>query len=73
LLLESLRRRKGAAIGEKPDNTEQDTGPSDQAVSKGEERRRHKVSSQGTRQFSEEQVFGPLGVIRLQGPMGARS
>src|SRR5713226_708327 len=36
-------------------------------------RRRHKVSSQGTRQFSEEQVFGPLGVIRLQGPMGARS
>jgi RNA-directed DNA polymerase len=30
-------------------------------------RRRHKVSSQGTRQFPEEQVFGPLGVIRLQG------
>lgn len=36
-------------------------------------RRRHKVSSQGTRQFSEQQVFGPLGVKRLQGPMGARS
>jgi hypothetical protein len=36
-------------------------------------RRRHKVSSQGTRQFPEEQVFGPLGVIRLQGPMKARS
>lgn len=35
-------------------------------------RRRHKVSSQGTRQFSEEQVFGPLGVTRLQGRMGAR-
>ena len=36
-------------------------------------RRRHKVSSQGTRQFPEERVFGDLGVIRLQGPMGARS
>jgi RNA-directed DNA polymerase len=36
-------------------------------------RRRHKVSSQGTRQFPEERVFGSLGVMRLQGPMGARS
>src|SRR5205807_478102 len=36
-------------------------------------RRRHKVSTQGTRQFPEERVFGDLGVIRLQGPMGARS
>jgi RNA-directed DNA polymerase len=36
-------------------------------------RRRHKVSSHGTRQFPEERVFGPLGVLRLQGPMGARS
>jgi RNA-directed DNA polymerase len=36
-------------------------------------RRRHKVSSHGTRQFPEERVFGPLGVIRLQGPLGARS
>jgi RNA-directed DNA polymerase len=36
-------------------------------------RRRHKVSSHGTRQFPEERVFGSLGVIRLQGPMGARS
>lgn len=35
-------------------------------------RRRHKVSSQGTRQFPEEKVFGSLGVIRLQGPMSAR-
>jgi len=35
-------------------------------------RRRHKVSSQGTRQFPEERVFGSLGVVRLQGPMGAR-
>jgi RNA-directed DNA polymerase len=35
-------------------------------------RRRHKVSSQGTRQFPEERVFGSLGVIRLQGPMGVR-
>lgn len=36
-------------------------------------RKRHKVSSQGTRQFPEERVFGVLGVVRLQGPMGARS
>jgi RNA-directed DNA polymerase len=36
-------------------------------------RRRHKVSSQGTRQFSEQRVYGSLGVIRLQGPMGVRS
>ena len=36
-------------------------------------RRRHKVTSQGTRQFPEELVFGSLGVIRLQGPMGGRS
>jgi RNA-directed DNA polymerase len=35
-------------------------------------RRRHKVSSQGTHQFPEERVFGSMGVIRLQGPMGAR-
>jgi len=35
-------------------------------------RRRHKVSSQGTHQFPKERVFGSLGVIRLQGPMGAR-
>jgi RNA-directed DNA polymerase len=35
--------------------------------------RRHKVSSRGTRQFPEEVVFGSLGVIRLQGPMGERS
>ena len=36
-------------------------------------RRRHQVTSQGTRQFPEERVFGELGVMRLQGPMGARS
>lgn len=36
-------------------------------------RRRHNVSSQGTRQFPEERVFGALGVSRLQGPMRARS
>ena len=35
-------------------------------------RRRHKVSSHGTRQFPEERVFGSLGIMRLQGPMGAR-
>ena len=36
-------------------------------------RRRHHVSSQGTRQFPKERVFGSLGVVRLQGPMGVRS
>jgi RNA-directed DNA polymerase len=36
-------------------------------------RRRHQVSSQGTCSFPEERVFGFLGVVRLQGPMGARS
>jgi len=36
-------------------------------------RRRHQVSSQGTHHFPEGKVFGALGVIRLQGPMGARS
>jgi RNA-directed DNA polymerase len=35
-------------------------------------RRRHKVSSQGTRQFPEERVFGSLGVIRMQGPLDVR-
>lgn len=37
-------------------------------------RRRHKVSSQGTRQFSREVIFGQLGVFRLQaGQRAARS
>ena len=36
-------------------------------------RRRHQVSTQGTCQFPEERVFGSLGVVRLQGPMEARS
>ena len=36
-------------------------------------RRRHKVSSQGTRQFSGERVYGALGVLRLQGPRAART
>jgi RNA-directed DNA polymerase len=35
-------------------------------------RRRHKVSSQGTRQFPVERVYGSLGVFRLQGPRAAR-
>lgn len=34
-------------------------------------RRRHKVSTQGTRQFSKQRIFGELGVFRLQGPMRA--
>ncbi len=36
-------------------------------------RRRHKVSSQGTRQFPSERVYGPMGVLRLQGPRAART
>jgi RNA-directed DNA polymerase len=32
-------------------------------------KRRHKVSSQGTRQFSMERTFGALGVFRLRGPL----
>ena len=34
-------------------------------------RRRHKVSSQGTRQLSMRRIFGELGVFRLRGPLGA--
>jgi len=40
---------------------------------KAKNERRHKVSSQGTRQFSREQVYGPLGVLRLTGPQCARA
>jgi hypothetical protein len=29
-------------------------------------RKRHKVSSQGTRQFSTKPIYGPLGVFRLR-------
>lgn len=36
-------------------------------------RRRHKVSSQGTRQFPSERVYGSLGVFRIQGPRAARA
>jgi len=32
-------------------------------------RKRHKVSSQGTRQFSMKRIFGELGVFRLRGPL----
>ena len=32
-----------------------------------------KVSSQGTRQFPGERVYGPLGVLRLQGPRAGRT
>src|SRR5947209_11771979 len=34
-------------------------------------RRRHKVSSQGTRQFSMKRIFGELGVFRLRDSLGA--
>jgi RNA-directed DNA polymerase len=34
-------------------------------------RKRHKVSTQGTSLFCMEQVYGPLGVYRLQGPLRA--
>jgi len=36
-------------------------------------RRRHQVSSQGTRQFPAERVYGTLGVVRLRGPWAART
>jgi RNA-directed DNA polymerase len=37
-------------------------------------RRRHKVPTRGTRRFSAEQVFGPLGVVRMRPlPVGPRS
>jgi len=36
-------------------------------------RRRHQVSSQGTRPFPAERVSGPVGVFRLQGPRAARA
>jgi RNA-directed DNA polymerase len=36
-------------------------------------RRRHKVSSQGTRQFPMRRIFGELGVFRLRGPLGVAS
>jgi RNA-directed DNA polymerase len=32
-------------------------------------RRRHKVSTQGTREFSRQRIHGELGVFRLQGPL----
>ena len=32
-------------------------------------RRRHKVQSQGTHQFSMKRIFGELGVFRLRGPL----
>ena len=36
-------------------------------------RRRHKVQSQGTRQFSMKRIFGELGVFRLRGPLRVAS
>ena len=32
-------------------------------------RRRHKVHSQGTREFSMKRIYGELGVFRLRGPL----
>ena len=32
-------------------------------------RRRHKVSTQGTREFSRQRIYGELGVLRLRGPL----
>ncbi len=36
-------------------------------------RRRHKVSSRGTRQFPMKRIYGELGVYRLRGPLRAAS
>jgi RNA-directed DNA polymerase len=33
-------------------------------------RKRHKVQSQGTRQFPTKRIYGELGVFRLRGPLG---
>jgi RNA-directed DNA polymerase len=33
-------------------------------------RRRHKVSTQGTREFPMKRIFGALGVFRLRRPLG---
>jgi RNA-directed DNA polymerase len=33
-------------------------------------RKRHKVSSHGTRQFSTQRIYGEMGVFRLRGPLG---
>jgi hypothetical protein len=34
-------------------------------------RRRHKVSSQGTREFSMKRIYGEMGIFRLRGPLRA--
>ena len=51
-------------IDDESDHTEEDSGTSDQAVSHGEER----VSGALARHppFSDEVVFGELGVLRLR-------
>lgn len=36
-------------------------------------RKRHKVPSQGTRQFPTKRIYGELGVFRLRGPLGGAS
>ena len=36
-------------------------------------RKRHKVSSQGTRQSSTKRIYGELGVYRLRGRLGGAS
>ncbi|SPE39066.1 RNA-directed DNA polymerase (Reverse transcriptase) (fragment) [Candidatus Sulfopaludibacter sp. SbA3] len=33
-------------------------------------RRRHKVSTQGTREFSMRRIYGEMGIYRLRGPLG---
>ncbi len=53
-------------IDDESDNTEQDPGTSDPAISQGEEPRRHKVPTRGNTQFSFARVFGELGVFRLR-------
>jgi hypothetical protein len=60
-------------IGDEPNNTEQDPELPIKLYRKAKNGGRHQVSSHGTRPFPEERVFGCLGVLRLQGPMGARS
>ena len=59
-------------IGEEPDTPSKIRELQSKLVSQGEERWRHQMLSHGIRQFREEQVFGPLGVMRLQGLNGHR-
>jgi hypothetical protein len=60
-------------IGDEPDTPSKIRELPSKLYRKAKNEMRRQVLSHGTRQFPEERVYGPLGVLRLQGPMGARS